>query len=139
NDPEDLGLAPDGALWIGDIGDGVGTDNQRVRVAFERLVPGSSNEAVPYRALYPPSGKFHAEAMVLDNSDQPLVIAQQSGKGVLYRPDRPLVANTETGLLTLVRVGEFVPSHTGTANPLGSAGEVLVSGAARSPDGSKVV
>jgi hypothetical protein len=138
-DPQDLTMGSDGALWIADIGQGVGPVNQRIRLALERVTLGSSDPAVPYRVLYPPEGKFQAEAMLLDAHDQPIIIAQQSGKGVLYTPTQPLVPNTESKLPTLQKVGEFVPAETGTPNPQGAAGQSLVTGAARSPDGSRVV
>jgi hypothetical protein len=138
-DPQDLATGSDGALWIADIGQGVGPDNQRIRLALERVMIGSSDPAVPYRVLYPPEGKFQAEAMLLDAHDQPIIIAQQSGKGVLYAATQPLAPNTETKLPTLQKVGEFVPAATGTPNPQGAAGQSLVTGAARSPDGSRVV
>lgn len=138
-DPQDLAIGSDGALWIADIGAGVGGENIRPRVALERVEMGGTKPAVPYRALYPDSGKFHAEAMLLDGHDNPIIIAQQSGKGILYTPDRPLVPDIETGLPKLTKVGEFVPAKTGTANPLGEAGQARVTGAAKSPDGSRVV
>jgi hypothetical protein len=138
-DPQDLSLGSDGSLWVADIGQGVGPQNTRTRIALERVTVGSGQAAVPYRALYPASGKFQAEAMLLDGTDKPVIIAQESGHSVLYSPAQPLTANAENGLPALVKVGEFVTVATGTANPLGDAGQSLVTGAARSPDGSKVV
>jgi hypothetical protein len=137
-DPQDLAMGSDGALWIADIGQGVGPGNQRVRLALERVTIGSSGPAVPYRVLYPTAGRFQAEAMLLDANNKPIIIAQEAGKGVLYTPNQPLTPNTETNLPTLQKVGEFIPADTGTPNPLGRAGQSLVTGATRSPDGSRV-
>jgi hypothetical protein len=137
-DPQDVALGSDGALWIADIGQGVGPGNQRIRLALERVTVGSSDPAVPYRVLYPTDGKFQAEAMLLDANNKPIIIAQESGKGVLYTPNLPLTPNTDSKLPTLQKVGEFLPASTGTPNPLGPAGQSLVTGAARSPDGSRV-
>src|SRR5262245_29453424 len=67
-DPQDLALGSDGALWVGDIGDGIGNDNQRERVTLERVEIGGGT-AVPYRALYPDSGKINSQAMVLQNDN----------------------------------------------------------------------
>jgi hypothetical protein len=128
-DPEDLALGTDGALWVADTGDGVGSDNQRVRVTMERVDPASSAPAVPYRALYPDSGKINAQAVLLQKDNTTIVIANASGKAVLYRPSAPLQANAENGLPKLTEAGEFTPAKTGTANPLGSFGNAIVTGA----------
>jgi hypothetical protein len=138
-DPQDLALGSDGAIWVGDIGDGIGSDNQRSRLTFEKVQPEESGQAVPYRALYPTSGPFHAEAMLLQANVVPLVFVNESGKVGLYSTGSPPPANTTNGLPTMTRVGEFTPARTGTKNPLGSIGNALVTGAARSPDGRKIV
>jgi hypothetical protein len=138
-DPQDLAIGSDGALWVADIGDGIGSDNQRLRITLERVQVGGSSQAVPYRALYPDSGKFHAEAMLLQKDDTPIILVNNSGKVALYTPSSPLQANADSGLPKLTKVGEFTPAKTNTRNPLGAVGNVLVTGAARSPDGSKFV
>jgi hypothetical protein len=139
-DPQDLALGSDGALWIADIGDGVtGHDNGRERVAVEKVVIGSSKAAVPYRILYPTTGKFDAQAMILDKDDSPIIISSEGGKGVLYKPSKAIVADATTNLPTLKKVGEFTPLETGTSNPQSQIGNAMVTGAAKSPDGSKVV
>jgi hypothetical protein len=124
---------------VADIGDGIGSDNERVRITLERVQVGGSSQAVPYRALYPDSGKFHAEAMLLQKNDSPIILVNNSGKVILYAPSSPLQANADSGLPKLTKVGEFTPAKTNTKNPLGAVGNVLVTGAARSPDGSKFV
>jgi hypothetical protein len=138
-DPQDLALGADGALWIADTGDGVGDDNERVRVTMERVDLSGSAQAVPYRMLFPDSGKINAPAVLLQKDNAPIIVANASGKAILYRPDGPLQQGTESGLPKLTQVGEFTPAKTGTANPLGAFGNVLVTGAATSPDRTRVV
>jgi len=139
-DPQDLAVGSDGGLWIADTGDGPeGKDNTRPRIAFEKVTIGSG-QAVPYRALYPSGAKADYEAMILDKDDTPLVIASQAGKVGIYKPNKALVANAESGLPTLAKVGDFTPQATGTATPQSAVvGNAIVTGAAKSPDGSKVV
>ncbi len=138
-DPQDLALGTDGALWVADTGDGIGDDNQRDWVTLERVVLAGSAQAVPHRTQFPDSGKINASALLLQKDDTPIAIANGSGKAVLYRPDAPLQAGASSGLPTLTKVGEFTPTKTGTANPLGTFGNALVTGAASAPDGTRVV
>ncbi len=138
-DPQDLALGTDGALWVADIGDGVGDDNQRDWVTLERVDLSSSAQAVPHRTLFPDSGKINGRALVFDKDNAPIVIANGSGTAILYRPDGPLKAGASSGLPTLTQVGEFTPAKTGTANPLGNFGNAIVTGAATSPDRTRVV
>jgi hypothetical protein len=138
-DPQDLALGADGALWIADTGDGVGDENLRGRVTMERVDLSGSGPAVPYRMLYPSSGKITASAVLLQKDNIPILIANASGKAILYRPEGPPPPSSETGLPTLVQVGEFTPAKTDTANPLGNFGNAIVTGAATSPDRTKVV
>jgi hypothetical protein len=138
-DPQDLALGSDGALWVADIGDGIGSDNERVRITLERVQIGGSSQAVPYRALYPDTGKFHAEAMLLQKDDSPIIFVNSSGKVLLYTASAALQANADSGLPKLTKAGEWTPTKTNTKNPLSAVGNVLVTGAARSPDGKKFV
>src|SRR6266508_3953117 len=48
-DPEDLAMAPDGTVWVGDIGD---NDAQRSTVALWKLAP-NSKTPVLHRVTYP--------------------------------------------------------------------------------------
>ena len=138
-DPQDLALGADGALWVADIGDGVGDDNQRDWVTMERVDLSSSAQAVPHRTLFPDSGKINARAVLLQQDNAPIVIANGAGKAILYRPDGPLQAGASNGLPKLTQVGEFTPAKTETPNPLGTFGKALVTGAATSPDRTRVV
>jgi len=139
-DPQDLAIGSDGGVWIADTGDGPeGKDNTRPRIAFEKITIGSG-QAVPYRALYPSGAKADFEAMILDKDDSPIVIASQAGKVGIYKPDKALVPQAESGLPTLKKFGDFTPQATGTATPQSAVvGNAIVTGAAKSPDGTKVV
>ncbi len=138
-DPQDLALGTDGALWVADTGDGVGDDNERDWVTLERVDLSGNAQAVPHRTQFPDSGKINALGLLLQKDNTPIVIANGSGKAILYRPDAPLQPRASSGLPTLTKVGEFTPSKTGTANPLGTFGNALVTGAASAPDGTRVV
>jgi hypothetical protein len=138
--PQDLAIGKDGAIWVGDIGAGVsGQPNSRNWVTIEQITL-QQPPATPWRVLYPSSGKFDAEAMLLDNNDQPIIIARTSGKTAIYQPDQKLVPDKSPPTAQLKKVGDFTPVATGTATPLTAAvGNLIVTGAAKSPDGSKVV
>jgi hypothetical protein len=106
---------------------------------MERVDLAGSAPAVPYRTLYPDSGKINAQAVLLQKDNAPIVIANVGGKAVLYRPSAALQPNAENGLPKLTQVGEFTPAKTDTANPLGAFGNGVVTGAATSPDRTRVV
>src|SRR4029453_2915459 len=114
-------------------------DNQRDWVTMERVDLTGSAQAVPYRSLYADSGKINAAAVLLQQDNAPIIIANASGKAVLYRPDAALQAGADSDLPKLTKVGEFTPSRTGTANPFGAFGSAVVTGAATSPDRTRVV
>jgi hypothetical protein len=137
-DPEDLAVDSKGNLWVADIGDNSGGSPSRLRVAFEKVSPNGTSATV-YRVVYPNNGKFDAGAMLLDKDDVPIILTRSGGKAGIYRPTKALVPNSTTNLTPLEKVGDFVPQKTGTSNPLGVVGSALVTGAAKSPDGKKVV
>ncbi|HEX6873636.1 MAG TPA: hypothetical protein VF163_21265 [Micromonosporaceae bacterium] len=137
-DPQDLAVGSDGSLWVADTGDGVGSDNTRERVALEK-VDLTSGTGEYNRVLYPSTGKFDAQAMLLDKDDVPIIISREGGKGILYKPSKALVPDVVTGLPSWKKVGEFTPAKTGTSNDAGIVGNASITGAAKSPDGSKVV
>src|SRR5690606_6798547 len=72
-------------------------------------------------------------------NDKPIIIAQDGASAGIYVPTGEMVADTTQNLPELSKVGEFTPQNTGTSNPMGQIGNSLVTGAAKSPDGSKVV
>jgi hypothetical protein len=133
-DPEDLALGKDGkTVWVADFGD----DNKdRPTIALWKVPANHSSAASRYRLSYP-DGKHNAEAILLDADDTPIVLTKDGGTAKLYKPTAKLVANNETGL-PLKKVGEFKPAKTDTENQMSVLGN-QVTGAARSPDGTKVV
>ncbi|HEY3010672.1 MAG TPA: hypothetical protein VGJ63_21800 [Micromonosporaceae bacterium] len=141
-DPEDLALSPDHkTLWIGDIGDNDATDAAKTRstVALWKMPVSGSSKPVIYRMSYPDGDHHDAEALLIAGNGTPVIITKElSGKALLYSPTGPLKANVQTGV-PLKRVGEVtLPRGSTTDNPMKAAGRVLITGAARSPDGSKV-
>jgi hypothetical protein len=128
-DPQDLAVAPDGSLWVADIGD---VHRTRNTVALWHL--GSDGAApVIYRMSYP-DGPHDAQALFFTPAGVPLLITFNiTGAAGLYEPTAPLVANTAAGV-AMRKVGEFNPPRTYVPNALGPFGEVLVTGAAVSPD-----
>ena len=138
-DPQELALGSDGALWVADTGDkSESGPPARERVAFEKFVIGASKGKI-HRAVYPGGAKYHAEAMILDANDLPIVITQEGSAAGVYKAATPLVPDVTSGLPELTKVGDFTPQATGTENPLAAIGNGLVTGAAKSPDGKKVV
>jgi hypothetical protein len=132
-DPEDLALGSGNTIWISDTGD---NDKVRDRVALWKI-PSSGTTAVRYRLSYP-DGKHDAEALLMDKDDVPLIITKDGPKSGIYRPVGALQPNNATAQ-PMEKVGDFSPQKTDTATPLGQLGNVAVTGAAKSPDGSKVV
>ena len=130
--PQDLAVGSDGALWVLDIPD------TATWLTFERVEnPTGTSTAVPHRAAKPGPGALNATAILLQADNTPIVIAVSSGKGILYRPNGALRPNDDQNLPVLTQVGEFVPVNTGTpGSPIDLR---LVSGAAVSPDRSRVV
>lgn len=141
-DPEDLALSPDRkTLWIGDIGDNDATDVAKTRrtVALWKMPVGGSTRPVIYRMSYPDGDHHDGEALLISGNGTPVIITKElSGKALLYSPTGPLKANVETGV-PLKRVGEVtLPKGSTTDNPMKAAGRVVITGAARSPAGTKV-
>lgn len=136
-DPEDLAVAPDGSLWVADIGDNLDSAARRTTVALWQ-VPGAGGPPVIHRLMYP-DGPHDAEAILFTSAGAPIVITKEpNGKAGLYEPVGPLVPRTTEGV-GMKRVGEFAPRATGENNVLGLLGEVVITGAAASPDRRRVV
>lgn len=135
-DPEDVGVARDGTVWVADIGDNVTAPQRRRTIALWR-VPASGGTPVIHRLAYP-DGPHDAEALLLTADGQPIIITKEiDGRAGLYQPTGPLVASAAEGV-PLRRVGEFAPISTGINNSLGDIGELLVTGAATTVDRSRV-
>jgi hypothetical protein len=142
-DPQDLTVGSDGSFWICDCGDtglGNGDTPSRARIAVEKA-PAGGGAASIYRYTYP-SGSLNAQAMLLSKTDLPIIFAQESGgKTGIYTPAKlaPVDNDAQGEEEPLTRAGEFTPMKTNTANPKGPVGEAIVTGAAKSPDGKRVV
>ncbi len=133
-DPEDIAQAPDATLWVADTGDNITSSERRTTVALWHVV---GTAPVIYRLTYP-DGPHDAEALFFTPSGTPVIVTKEiSGISGLYEPAAPMQAQTTVGV-PLKKVGTFAPVATGVPNVLGPLGEVLVTGAATSPDRRRV-
>lgn len=130
-DTEDLALAADGTLWVADIGD---NGSNRSTIGLWRLAPGAG-KPVLNRLTYP-DGPHNAETLLLTSAGTPIVVTKTVGSAELYVPAGPVTAGRTTPLRRAGSVGLPV---TGTSNPFGLGGRLLITGGAVSPDGRRVV
>ncbi|WP_460494535.1 SdiA-regulated/phytase-like domain-containing protein [Dactylosporangium cerinum] len=139
-DPEDLAVDKNGTLWIADIGDNTeaagGSASARPTVAVWNL-PQGAKAPVINRLAYPDGKKRDAEALLLSGDGTPIIITKDP-VGEIWVPEGPLQPNTTKGV-KLKQVGTFAPQETKTANPLAFLGWKAITGAASSPDGTRVV
>ncbi|MFF5171009.1 hypothetical protein ACFY3U_00040 [Micromonospora sp. NPDC000089] len=139
-DTEDLTLSPDGkTLWIADTGDNVTSKERRSRVAVWTMPVDGSKQPVLHRLSYPERKPHDAEALLIGADGLPLVITKvPSGKSEIFTPTGKLRSG-DTEAVPMKKVGEVSLPTTSTENPLSILGRVAITGAARSPDGAKVV
>ncbi|MGY3515932.1 hypothetical protein ACVMYR_06430 [Micromonospora sp. PTRAS2] len=139
-DTEDLALSPDGGkLWIGDIGDNITSTQRRERVAVWSMPADGSTRPVLHRLSYPEKKPHDAEALLIGDDGKPLIITKvASGKAEIFTPEGKLNSG-DTDPVPMTRVGEISLPKTNTPNVLNTIGRVAITGAARSPDGKKVV
>ncbi|WFE19406.1 hypothetical protein O7621_15740 [Solwaraspora sp. WMMD937] len=136
-DPEDLAISPDGqTLWIADVGDNPTADERRERIALWSLPADGSAQPVIHRVSYP-DGPHDAEALLIANDGTPLIITKETGPSGLYRPVEQLRSDNDDPV-PMERVGELELPTTSTPNLFAAAGRLTVTGAARSPDGSRI-
>jgi hypothetical protein len=129
-DTEDLALAPDGTLWVADIGD---NDLNRETVGLWQLAPGAA-EPVLHRFTYP-DGAHDAESLLLNGDGTPIIVTKDPFIAGLYVP----AAEPRAGVTTALRkAGTFRIPVTETSNPFGIPGRLVLTGGATAPDGSKV-
>ncbi|SCG53151.1 hypothetical protein GA0070623_2119 [Micromonospora rifamycinica] len=140
-DTEDLALSPDGkTLWIADTGDNVTSRERRTRVAVWTMPVSGSKQPVLHRLSYPERKPHDAEALLVGADGLPLVITKvPSGKAEIFTPEAKLDPDGNTEPVPMKKVGEITLPKTTTDNPLNIIGRVAITGAARSPDGSRVV
>ncbi|MBT8227202.1 MAG: hypothetical protein HKP61_17935 [Dactylosporangium sp.] len=146
-DPEDIGQASDGTLWIADTGDNPplsgGSGNRRRTIALWSVAPGSGHRPVIHRFTYP-DPPHDAEALLISGDGTPIIITKQNEvdkfgtASGLYVPAAPIQNNNSTGV-ALKLVGEFKPPSTDTPSPLPVLGRGLITGGATSPDKTRVV
>jgi hypothetical protein len=129
-DTEDLAQATDGTLWVGDIGD---NGESRTTIAYWRLAPGSKKPQL-YRLTYP-DGPHDAEALLLPPGGLPIVVTKSIGGAGVYVPTGQLRAGETT---PLEKAGTVRIPLTGTSNPFGLPGRLVITGGAVSPDGRRV-
>jgi hypothetical protein len=135
-DPEDLAIAPDGTLWVADTGDNLTAATHRQTIALWK-VPSAGGPPVIHRLTYP-DGPHDAEALLFAGDGTPIIVTKElGGTAHLYEPTGPLQPGTPTGV-PMRLVGDFRPVTTGASNALGTAGELLVTGAATTPDRRRV-
>ena len=135
-DPEDVAIDKSGTIWVADSGKPDG--QTRTTVALWKVPAGGGAISI-YRFSYP-DGSHAAKALVLDGDGRPIFVTQPasgSGSAGLYEPAAGALHAGSTVALT--KVGTFQPESTGTANKLSVSGNLLVTGGANSPDGTKVV
>ncbi|WP_229074656.1 hypothetical protein [Actinoplanes sp. DH11] len=130
-DTEDLARGADGTIWVGDIGDNGGS---RETIALWRLAPGARKPTL-FRVSYP-DGARDAEALVVSGDGTPVVITKDPVTAGIYVPAGELRAGRTTPLR---RAGDVAVPVTGTSNPFGFAGRLVITGAAVSSDGGRVV
>jgi hypothetical protein len=132
-DPEDLALAPDGTLWSADIGD---SNADRQSVALWRIPPDGSAPVI-YRLTYP-DGPHDAAALLFAAEGSPIIVTKELGLvSHLYQAQRPLEPDTAAGV-PMREVGDFRPFVTAAPTDLMRLAQVMVTGAATSPDRKRV-
>jgi hypothetical protein len=138
-DTEDLALSADGkTLWVADIGDNVTSAERRSRVALWSMPVDGSRKPELHRISYPNRTPHDAEALLMADDGTPVIVTKTTGKAQVFVPAAALKTDNADPV-PLKQVGEVTLPKSTTDNPLAVAGRVAVTGAARSPDGSKVV
>lgn len=133
-DPEDIALGPNGEIWIADIGD---NSAARPTICLWKITADKIDG--PFRMAYPDGKKYDAEALLIGADGLPIVITKvASGPGLVFTLTAPLDKASTKGV-PLKAAGEVKLPKTTTENPLTVAGRNWITGAALSPDRSKVV
>ncbi|BCN58692.1 hypothetical protein [Prescottella equi] len=134
-DIEDMGVGPDGRLWLADTGDNL---RARSTVALIALDPASGDGQL-HRLTYP-DGPHDAEALLMQRDGVPLIVTKEVlvANGV-YRPAGGVSVDglASPGPTALERVGELRIGPTTTpGGPVPVGGSTLVTGGAVSADGT---
>ncbi len=133
-DVEDLALAPNGAVWLADIGD---NNHRRSTIALHVVSPPGAS--VLYRLSYP-DGPHDAEALLLDRGGVPHIVTKEPlGLAGVYRPVGPLQGRVgKTVPLEKVQSVSVKPTDTPGGPLSGTIGSVLITGGSVSPHGNAV-
>ncbi|MFG2059960.1 hypothetical protein ACGFIK_00890 [Micromonospora sp. NPDC048871] len=139
-DTEDLAISPDKKkLWIADTGDNVTSRQRRERVAVWSMPVNGSEQPKLHRLAYPDGKPRDAEALLIGDDNLPLIITKvTAGKAEIFTPDGALKTG-DTAPVPMKKLGDITLPKTDTENPLSTFGRVAITGAARSPDGARVV
>lgn len=139
-DTEDLALSPDGkTLWVADTGDNVTSSTRRERVAVWSMPVSGDERLTLHRLAYPDNEPRDAEALVIDDDGVPMIITKvTSGKAEIFTVDGELPSG-DTAPGKMKKLGEVELPTTETENAFGALGRTAITGAARSPDGTRVV
>ncbi|QCQ93791.1 hypothetical protein E7742_05720 [Rhodococcus sp. SGAir0479] len=134
-DIEDLGVGPDGRLWLADTGD---NERARATVALIDLDPRSGGGRL-HRLTYP-DGPHDAETLLVQRDGVPLIVTKEvlAADGI-YRPAGGTVVGelASPGPTALERVGEIRLGPTDTpGGPVPVGASTLVTGGAVSADGT---
>ncbi|MET7710712.1 hypothetical protein [Micromonospora sp. NPDC005413] len=140
-DTEDLALSKDGGtLWIADTGDNTTSKERRTRVALWSMPVTGAREPTLHRLSYPENKPHDAEALLIGDDGKPLIITKvTSGKAEIYSPTAALKKGGDTDPVPMGKVGDIALPQTQTENTLNTFGRIAITGASRSPDGSRVV
>ncbi|MEN3360533.1 MAG: hypothetical protein V7637_4515 [Mycobacteriales bacterium] len=130
-DVEDLARTADGTLWLADIGD---NDAQRSTVALELLT--EAGEVTLFRFRYP-DGPHDAEALLVDRGGRPYIVTKEPLRSGVYTPAGSPSTRQPTPLRKVTTLA-FPPTGT-SGGPVGLASQVLATGGAVAPDGSRLV
>lgn len=137
-DPEDLALSADGkTIWIADIGDNVTSAERRSSVVLWSMPANGSAQPVLHRLTYPGGRPHDAEALLIGADGTPYIITKTTGTAEIYRPMAALQKNNARGV-PMEKAGEITLPKTTTANTFGPTGRVTITGAASSPDGTRI-
>jgi hypothetical protein len=129
-DVEDLARGADGTLWLADIGD---NDANRSTVALELLT--EAGEATLFRFRYP-DGPHDAEALLVDRRGRPYIVTKEPLTARVYTPATSPSTDRATPLRKVATVS--VPLTGTRGGPVGPASQVLVTGGAVAPGGSRL-
>jgi hypothetical protein len=137
-DPQDLAVTSDGAVWVADIGDNsTNKADRRETIALWKMPTGGGNPVI-HRLTYPDGEHHDARALLFGANDTPIIITKEpSGTAQIYESSEQLQPGTRQGV-PLKNVGSWKPKRTGTPNFLAATGQILVTGAAQSPDRKRV-